>query len=167
MGVRAAGLTAASVKSKPPGRYGDGDGLYLLVRSAESAFWVFRYTRAGKMREMGLGRARGESAVSLVDARDRARDLHKAVRAGRDPLADREQAEADAKAAAQTEAAKRVTFKAAAAAYIVSHEAAWRNAKHRYQWEATLTTYAYPHFGDVPVGDVGTPHVLILQLHLL
>jgi len=28
MGVRAAGLTAAGVKSMPPGRYGDGDGLY-------------------------------------------------------------------------------------------------------------------------------------------
>jgi integrase len=160
MGVRAAGLTAAKVKAAKPGRYGDGDGLYLLVRTPASAFWVFRFTRAGRMREMGLGRARGDNAVALVDARERARGLHQAVVAGRDPLADRDEAEAAAKAAAQTEAAQRVTFRAAAAAYIVSHEAAWKNAKHRYQWQATLETYAYPHFGDVAVADVVTPHVL-------
>jgi integrase len=160
MGVRAAGLTAAKVKTAPTGRYGDGDGLYLLVRSPTSAFWVFRFTRAGRMREMGLGRARGQNAVALVDARAKAGLLHQAVVAGRDPLADREAAEVAAKAAAQTEAAQRVTFRAAAAAYIGSHEAAWKNAKHRYQWQRTLEVYAYPHFGDVAVADVATPHVL-------
>jgi len=43
-------------KGNKPGRYGDGAGLYLLVRSREAKFWVFRYTRAGRMREMGPGR---------------------------------------------------------------------------------------------------------------
>ena len=41
---RAAGLTAAKVRTAKPGRYGDGGGLYLLVRSPEARFWVFRYT---------------------------------------------------------------------------------------------------------------------------
>ena len=36
-----------------PGRYGDGGGLYLLVRSPKAKFWVFRYVRGGRMREMG------------------------------------------------------------------------------------------------------------------
>ena len=74
MPQRAKGLTAAQVdKGTKPGRYGDGAGLYLLVRSRESKFWVFRYTRSGKMREMGLGPAVGRTAVSLVAARARAR----------------------------------------------------------------------------------------------
>ena len=59
MPQRAKGLTAAFVeKGTKPGRYGDGAGLYLLVRSREAKFWVFRYTRGGKMREMGWDRQR-------------------------------------------------------------------------------------------------------------
>jgi hypothetical protein len=55
MPQRARGLTAAQVqKGTTPGRFGDGGGLYLLVRSREAKFWLFRYTRHGKMREMGL-----------------------------------------------------------------------------------------------------------------
>ena len=42
---RAAGLTTMKVKTAPPGRYGDGKGLYLLVRSADARFWLFRYRR--------------------------------------------------------------------------------------------------------------------------
>ena len=88
MARKSAGLTAAAVKSAKPGRYGDGNGLYLLVRSADSKFWVFRYTPAGgKMREMGLGRAGyGDGEIPLADAREHAGALYKQVRAGIDPL---------------------------------------------------------------------------------
>jgi integrase len=50
-----------------------------------------------------------------------------------------------------------MTFKACAEAYMAAHQAGWRNPKHRGQWTATLTTYVYPHFGDLPVQviDVG------------
>jgi len=94
MPKKAAGLTAAKVRTAKPGRYGDGSGLYLLVRGPEARFWLFRYTREGKMREMGLGSASGPSGVSLADARIKARRLHDAVREGRDPLADRAAAKA-------------------------------------------------------------------------
>ena len=64
MARKAAGLNAAKVRTAKPGRYGDGNGLYLFVRSAEARFWVFRYTpRDGKMREMGLGRAGDDRAA--------------------------------------------------------------------------------------------------------
>jgi len=53
---KAEGLTAAKVRTAKPGRYGDGGGLYLLVRSAEARFWVFRYTTNSRMREMGWDR---------------------------------------------------------------------------------------------------------------
>jgi hypothetical protein len=51
---KAAGLTAVSVRSAKPGRYGDGNGLYLLVREGGARWWLFRYVMNGKMREMGL-----------------------------------------------------------------------------------------------------------------
>ena len=52
-------------------------------------------------------------------------------------------------------AAKAVTFSDAAAQFIASHQAGWRNAKHVAQWAATLKTYADPHFGALPVQDAG------------
>ena len=86
---RAKGLSATAVATKPPGRYADGGGLYLLVRSPEARFWIFRYTRGGKTREMGLGPATGKYPVSLAAARKKARDLHDIHRKGRDPLEER------------------------------------------------------------------------------
>ena len=60
----------------------------------EAKFWLFRYTRHGKMREMGLGPASGRAAVKLAQARVKARELHAIVREGRDPLAERGAAKA-------------------------------------------------------------------------
>jgi integrase len=174
MPLRATPLTAAKVRTAKPGRYGDGDGLYLLVRDNGTAFWVFRYVlprhneaTAGdqpqakpKMREIGLGRARGQNAVSLADARTAAAPLHRLARNKVDPLEQRK-AEADAaRAATQAEKARAITFKTVAGHYIDAHEAGWRNSKHAAQWRATLTAYAYPHMGDLPVGRVGTAEVL-------
>jgi hypothetical protein len=47
-------------------------------------------------------------------------------------------------------AAKSMTFDQCATAYITAHEASWRNAKHRYQWRATLRDYVSPVFGHLP-----------------
>ncbi len=162
MARKAAGLTAAGVKTKPPGRYGDGNGLYLYVRSAEARFWLFRYTpRGGKMREMGLGRAGADQgAVSLADARAKAAELHKMVREGIDPLAQRETVAAQVAAQAQHAAIKGTTFRTVAERYLAAHSDAWRNPKHRAQWRNTLETYAHPHMGNLPVGELGTEHVL-------
>jgi hypothetical protein len=38
-----------------PGRYADGDGLYLVVPSATSKNWSYRYWKDGKERWHGLG----------------------------------------------------------------------------------------------------------------
>lgn len=156
------GLTAAEVKHAKPGRYGDGNGLYLFVRSAEARFWVFRYTPAGqKMREMGLGRAGSRpGSVTLSEARARAADLHRLVRAGTDPLARRDAEDAAAKAEAQHAVIAALTFRDLAERYMDAHEVALRNAKHRAQWRTTMTVYVYPHMGDLSVASVATAHVL-------
>ncbi len=157
---KAAGLTAAKVRTAKPGRYGDGAGLYLLVRGAESRFWLFRYTREGKMREMGLGPASGPSVVSLANARMKARKLHDMVREGFDPLLEREAAREAKAAQAKLAEIRLMTFRDVAGAYIAAHEASWRNAKHRQQWSNTLETYAHPILGDLPVADVDTGAVM-------
>ena len=54
MPKRAAGLTAAKVHTAKPGRYVDGDGLMLFVRSPDARFWLLRYSHGGKRREAGL-----------------------------------------------------------------------------------------------------------------
>ncbi len=158
--ARTPGLSALRVKTAEPGKHGDGDGLYLLVRDVDSAFWVFRYKRAGRIREMGLGRARGRNSVSLAEAREKASTLWRMHKAGIDPLAAREAEQVAAKAAVQAEAARAITFRTCAGFFLAAHERKWSNPKHRAQWTATLETYAYPHFGDLPVSEVGTSHVL-------
>jgi integrase len=52
------------------------------------------------------------------------------------------------------EAAKGMTFDACAAAYLDAHSDSWRNAKHRDQWRNTLSSYASPVFGSLPVQSV-------------
>ena len=153
-------LTAAKVRTAKPGRYGDGAGLYLLVRGPEARFWLFRYTRNGKMREMGLAPASGAAGVSLADARTKARKLHDTVREGFDPLLERDTAREAKAALAKMAEVKRMTFHHVADAYIAAHEASWRNAKHRQQWSNTLDTYAHPTLGDLPVADVDTGAVM-------
>lgn len=152
MGRRARGLSAAFVSKAKPGRYGDGDGLFLLVRDA-GRYWVFRYTRDGRMREMGLGPVR---LTPLAEVRDIARNLFKLHRSGRDPLADKQ-----AHSRAQViSAARSKTFSEARAAYIEAHEAGWKNDKHAQQWTNSLATYAEPLIGDLRCDAITTEDVL-------
>jgi integrase len=44
--------------------------------------------------------------------------------------------------------------------HIAAHEDNWKNAKHRQQWRNTLSSYAYPVIGDLPVAQIETAHVL-------
>lgn len=156
---RAKGITAAGVKNLAPGSYTDGGGLILLVRGRESRFWLYRYQIGGRRREMGLGPAVGRDAVPLATARRRTDDLRRSVRAGIDPLAQRDAEAAAVKAAAAARAAM-LTFKQVAGMYIESHEAGWRNDKHRHQWGQSLSSFAYPYLGDMAVSDVDTGHVM-------
>jgi len=137
---------------KEPGLYPDGGGLYLQVTRGVDGdarrSWVLRFrTIAGKPREMGLGSVLD---VALADARVDADAARKLVRKGLDPIEEKKLARKEAIA----EAVRAMTFKQCAEAYIAAHEASWKNPKHRQQWSRTLETYAYPVFGDLPVGSI-------------
>lgn len=161
MPKRATPLTAAKVRTAGPGKYVDGDGLMLEVRPNGMRYWLLRYTFEGKRREAGLGRAgEGRADVTLAEARQKTADWRRLLAEGKDPLVERETVAARRKAEAQHEAALAKPFREVADLYINGHETAWRNAKHRQQWANTLETYAYPHMGDLPCGQVSTAEVM-------
>ncbi|MCB2114277.1 MAG: integrase arm-type DNA-binding domain-containing protein [Parvularculaceae bacterium] len=153
-------LTPLTVKNAKPGRHVDGGGLHLLVKESGARSWVFRYMLKGKARDIGLGAASGLDALSLAQARDAASALRLKVKAGIDPLDEREREAAEAAADALASKIAGVTFKTAAEAYLDANEGSWRNAKHRQQWRNTLASYVYPVIGDLPVATIDTPHIL-------
>lgn len=153
-------LTPLKVKNAKPGRHADGGGLHLLVKESGARSWVYRFMLNGKSRDLGLGAAAGPEALSLADARDTAAALRLKVKAGIDPLEERQRMAAEAEAAAQAAQIAGITFRGVAEAYIAANEDGWRNPKHRQQWRNTLTTYVYPVMGDLPVAEIGTAHVL-------
>ncbi len=156
MARKAAELTPLVVKRlTDPGLHfvGGVSGLALQVLSTGARTWILRATIGGRRRDMGLG---GYPEVSLAEAREAARRARMLIREGEDPI---EKARA-AKNALKANAAKAMTFKAAADAFISSQEAGWKNAKHRAQWDSSLERYAYPTIGKLSVADIDTPHVL-------
>ena len=147
-------LTALAVSRKTkPGLYRDGGNLYLHITKAGVKSWVFRFMLGGKAREMGLGPLH---TVTLADARAKAAEARKLLLDGVDPIETRNAT----RIAANVVAAKSYTFDHCSEAYIASHRAGWRNAKHADQWENTLKSYASPTFGALPVQAVDTALVM-------
>lgn len=151
-------LTPLAIKNAKPGRHADGAGLYLLVKASGAKSWLYRATVAGKVRDVGLGSA-GPAGLNLAKARELARAKAAEAASGAIPVSERTKRATVARAAL-AERAKAKTFKEVAEAYIDLKESGWRNDKHKAQWRSTLAAYAYPQFGDLPVGDVTTEHVL-------
>lgn len=138
-------LTATAVKAaSEPGRYGDGDGLFLLVGKRGGKSWMVRIQKDGRRRDIGLGSA---SKVPLKLARQRAGEVREQVEAGIDPVAER------------AKAAGIPTFREAAKLVHAEHKGSWKNAKHKAQWLSTLESYAFPAFGDRSVAHVDAPAV--------
>src|SRR6516164_230501 len=117
-------LTALKVlKIKTPGYHADGGGLWLQVTQAGGKSWIFTYSLRGRSREMGLGSA---TRVTLAEAREERDKCNKLLRDHIDPIEDRKRRRNEA-ALADT---KSVTFAQAAAAYIATHRAGLKSAKH-------------------------------------
>jgi integrase len=140
-------LSPLTVKAlKKPGRYSDGNGLYIVVSNTGSKKWILRTVVHGRRTDIGLG---GHSTTTLAEAREEAAKLRKTARAGGNPLDDRRQAKVTVP-----------TFQDAANTVHAEHSKTWKNQKHAAQWINTLTEYTFPHFGSMPVNQVGTAEVL-------
>ena len=143
-------LSALAVsKLDKPGYYGDGGGLWLQVSRTISKSWIFRYTLSGRVHDMGLG---GLHTIDLSTARIKAKECRQLLVDGKDPLAERKAA----RLALALHQARLITFDQCAAAYIDAHRSSWKSAKHALQWVTTLSTYASPVIGSLPVAAVDT-----------
>ena len=130
-------LTAARVRQeKRPGRYADGNGLYLHVSETGARWWLWRGTIHGRRRERGMGSAR---LILLAEARETARAWRRIARAGGDPAAERDKGKRES-----------LTFEdAARRVWAEQIEPNARNPKHRKQWLNTLRDYAFPTIGHL------------------
>ena len=148
--MRPGQLTALEIKTiisrKKWGKHSDGGNLFLVGSEAYDAFsWMFMFKSpiTGKYREMGLGSIH---TFTLSEARDRATQLRKVVADGKDPIIERWAA----KDAARAAAVERITFRDASRRFLDLHAPAWKNEKHRAQWESTLKAHAYRTLGERP-----------------
>ncbi len=140
-------LTPVKIRAlSAPGRYADGNGLYLIVDPSGAKRWMLRTVVHGRRRDIGLG---GLNLVSLADAREKAAQYRKLARDGGDPLAEKRRARV---AIPSFEDAARTVHK--------SHSSAWRNKKHAAQWINTLSTYVFPEIGKKRIDQIDTPDIL-------
>jgi integrase len=136
-----------------PGMHFDGQGLYLAVESKSNASWQRRYELHKRAHQIGLGSA---FTFTLAEARERNRGISKQLTDGIDPLAER-RAKHSAQAAA---VATTKTFQECAEAYILDHQAEWKNGSHGHQWHSSLQRFVYPKIGTIDIRDIGRAHIL-------
>lgn len=137
-------LTALAVKNAKPGRHADGQGLYLLVKPTGAKSWLLRVQQEGRRRDIGLGSL---AATSLAEAREKAAELRKHAKNGRDPIRERDK---DKRAALTFEQAAVEAHKALAAGW------AEKTAK---GFLSSLKEHAYPALGkrrvdQIEAGDI-------------
>jgi Arm DNA-binding domain len=133
-------LTAVSFRAKqPPGRYADGNGLYLVVDPSGAKRWIWRGVIHGKRSDLGLGSLK---YVSLAQAREAAQKCRYEARKGDNP---------------KTIAPKRNESsrpRAMAIEVHAEHSKNFRNPKHVAVWLHSLEKHVFPTIGDLSVTSI-------------
>lgn len=139
-----------------PGRYADGNGLYLVVSdkarddrpNQPAARWYeWRGVVNGQRVIRGIGSAQ---QIKLSTAREIAAEYRQMARRGIDPKAERDRARRES---LPFEAAARKVWRE----QIAPHA---QNRKHKAQWINTLRDYAFPIIGTLPVHAVTQADIL-------
>ena len=138
-------LSAAFVRSAPPGRHADGNGLYLFVQPSGTRSWVQRLVVRGRRRELGLGAV---ALVPLAEAREQALANRRLARSGGDPLTEKRRLQ------------QMPTFADAARQVLEQKQDGWRGRWHAQNWIRSLERYVFPRIGRRPVSEVNTADVL-------
>jgi integrase len=133
-------LTAKSVERAKPGRHADGLGLYLLVSKTRAKSWVLRVQVHGKRRDIGLG---SFAELTLAEARDKARELRKIAKSGRDPIAARDKSKFAVP-----------TFEAATEACHRDGPPSRWSKRHADAFLASLKQHAMPRLGRLMVDSI-------------
>jgi integrase len=148
-------LSDVAVKNLGKGLHSVGgvQGLKLQVSSPRARSWILRAKVNGKTRDIGLG---SYPTISLKAAREIAQSHWEQIKAGRDPLQEKQKSKDQAAAAR----ALRKTFKECATDYIAQVVEKEAGNKSVQQWTNTITTYALPIVGALPVSYITKAHVI-------
>lgn len=137
-------LSARGVATIGPGKYADGAGLWLIKREDGGAQWVLRYTIHSRRREMGLGNL---AQVSLKEARESADRWRAIVRAGKDPIKERERE--------RREAARNIhLLKDVAKDAFDARKAELKGDGKAGRWFTPLELHVLPKLGKTPVAEI-------------
>lgn len=137
-------LSARAVATLGPGKYADGAGLWLIKRDDGGAQWVLRYTMHGRRREMGMGNL---AQVSLKEARESADRWRGIVRAGKDPIRERERE--------RREAARNIhLLKDIAQDAFEARKAELKGDGKAGRWFTPIELHILPKLGKTPVAEI-------------
>ena len=140
-------LTALKIKKLTiPGRYADGNNLYLEVDKSGARRWTLRVTILGRRRDMGLG---GISTVSLEEARELAYQYRKIARSGGDPILER-----------QKNRGLQTTLIYCTKKVHEINLPTWKNEKFAKQWLSSLEHHVFPTIGKIPISQVTSSDIL-------
>ena len=148
-------ITDAKARSVSPDgpavAHGGVTGLTLLPSATQrgQGKWVLRFVSpvTGRRRNAGLGTY---PQVGIALAGKLAREMREQIAAGQDPL--------EAKAADRAKP-KTPTFQEAAKQLHEELKPGWKNPKHAQQWLNTLTEYAFPLVGSLPIDQLQPRHI--------
>ena len=118
--------------------------------------WILR-TRVGKKRrEFGLG---GYPSVPTQKAREAARALKDEIKSGVDPLI----AKAAAKSRIAEEQQRELTFKQAAAKYVIKRGKEYKTAKQTNRLRQMLDVYVIPYIGNLLIDNIQRSHLISMM----
>lgn len=131
---------------------GGVSGLLLRITATGSKQWILRVKIGNRRPDIGLG---PYPEISLAQARDKAREVKEKIRNGIDPLEEKRAL----KRSLLAEQISTLTFQKAMEEYIRMKSKEFRNPRQEKQWTNSLTTYAIPHLGEMPVREIELPHI--------
>ncbi|MDC3095778.1 tyrosine-type recombinase/integrase [Alphaproteobacteria bacterium] len=140
-------LTSLALKKiTQPGRYSDGNNLYLKVEETGSRRWILRLSINGKRRDMGLG---SFSFINLNDARELAEKYNKLAKSGIDPVQER-----------LKEKGLSITFKECVYKVYALNKPTWKTELLGRQWINSFEHHVFPTIGHLSISQVSSADIM-------
>lgn len=135
-------LNTMKARQLGPGKFSDGQGLWLIKRNKQHGKWMLRLAISGRRREMGLGRW---PDVSIAEARERAAEARRQLRDGVDPIEER---------ARRRYQPKRLTVTEAIDGCFAARQAELKGDGIAGRWMSPLSVHIIPKIGNRAIEDV-------------
>ena len=140
-------LSAAKVRTASSrGFLSDGGGLHLEITEGGHKRWVLRVTINGERVVRRLG---SYPDVTLETAREKAHEIRRAAKEGRDLRGEQKRA-----------AVGGTTFRQMFEISFEQRQKQLSNAKHLAQWPSTMEAYVFPRIGDKAVAEITTAQII-------